>query len=59
MGDRATSDEGIVFGHAYAVLDIKNLDGNKLLQLRNPHGNRGAEWTGDWSDNSFKWTTRL
>ena len=27
----------------------------RLLQIRNPHGH--GEWTGDWSDQSSKWTT--
>lgn len=58
-GDRESSQQGIVFGHAYSVLDVKDIDGNKLIQLRNPHGNNGAEWKGDWSDNSYKWTQRL
>lgn len=50
---------GIVQGHAYAVLDIQECDGNRLVQLRNPHGARGDEWKGDWSDSSLKWTQRM
>jgi hypothetical protein len=30
-----------------------------LLQLRNPHGSRGVEWSGDWSDDSELWTTAV
>jgi len=41
QGDKAVSGEGIVFGHAYAVLDCKDVDNNKLICLRNPHGNHG------------------
>lgn len=59
MGDSAISDQGIVQGHAYAVLDLQLCDGHKLLKLRNPHGSAGVEWSGDWSDNSLKWTKRL
>ena len=44
MGDAAISEEGIVQGHAYSVMDVRNLDGYKLIQLRNPHGHQGAEW---------------
>jgi len=59
MGDSAISEQGVVQGHAYAVLDLQTFDGNKLLQLRNPHGSAGVEWNGDWSDHSTKWTKRL
>lgn len=55
MGDAATSSEGIVYGHAYSVLSVMDLDGNKLICLRNPHGNASAEWTGDWGDSSYLW----
>lgn len=48
-----------MFGHAYALIDCKEVDGNRLICLRNPHGNHGTEWSGDWSDKSPKWTTRL
>ena len=56
-GDSATSPMGIVQGHAFSILRLVDADGNKLMQIRNPWG-RG-EWTGDWSDDSEKWTTRL
>lgn len=59
MGDAATSSEGIVYGHAYSVLSVMDLDGNKLICLRNPHGNASAEWTGDWGDSSYLWNDRL
>ena len=58
MGDAAISPEGIIQGHAYAILDVKEFEGERLLQLRNPHGNGGAEWNGDWSDGSYKWTEK-
>mmetsp|Transcript_13890 Transcript_13890/g.26293 ORF Transcript_13890/g.26293 Transcript_13890/m.26293 type:complete len:1904 (+) Transcript_13890:1-5712(+) len=48
---------GIVQGHAYSILDLFTIDvGVNLIQLRNPWGRK--EWTGDWSDNSDKWTRR-
>lgn len=56
-GDSAKSDTGIVQGHAYSVLKAIEVDGIKLVQIRNPWG-RG-EWTGDWSDDSDLWTTRM
>jgi len=56
FGDSATSPMGIVQGHAFSILKLAEVDGNKLMQIRNPWG-RG-EWKGDWSDNSSKWTTR-
>ena len=48
-GDTHKSARGIVHGHAYSVLDLKQTsDGLKLLQLRNPWGR--DEWTGKWGD---------
>lgn len=37
-GDSAISREGIVQGHAYAVLKSISYKGEHLIQLRNPHG---------------------
>jgi len=48
---------GIVEGHAYSVLDCQDIDGNQLVQLRNPWGS--SEWKGDWSDQDKKnWTAK-
>lgn len=44
-------------GHAYAIIKIKEADGNRLICLRNPWG-RG-EWNGDWADDSDMWTQRM
>lgn len=38
QGD-AVDIDGIVQGHAYLILDVRDLDGNKLIKVRNPHGN--------------------
>jgi len=38
---------------------VKEFDNNKLVKLRNPHGAEGAEWTGDWSDKSYKWNQKM
>jgi len=51
------SSLGIVQGHAYGILDVKQADTCRLIQLRNPWGRK--EWTGDFSDKSAKWTRRL
>lgn len=51
--DSHTSSMGLVYGHAYAVLAAKEVEGHKLVQVRNPWGR--TEWTGDWSDNSSLW----
>lgn len=55
-GDSAVSQSGIVQGHAYAILDVVEFEKERLVQLKNPHGQHGVEWNGDWSDSSFKWT---
>jgi hypothetical protein len=43
MGCALTSDKmdtvkGIKTNHAYSVLDARELDGNKILKIRNPWG---------------------
>eukprot|EP00753_Platysulcus_tardus_P013431 PLAT3679.10.p1 GENE.PLAT3679.10~~PLAT3679.10.p1 ORF type:complete len:805 (+),score=398.15 PLAT3679.10:58-2472(+) len=48
-------DSGLVPGHAYTVLQVKETSrGDRLLQVRNPWGS--FEWSGDWSDGSELWT---
>jgi calpain-5 len=65
----AKLDNGLLAGHAYSVLDVKNpvtekgflgLIGNKrqvLLKVRNPWGEQ--EWTGAWSDGAPEWTAAI
>ena len=48
---------GLSPGHAYTVLDLHVINGEKVVRLRNPWGN--GEYSGDWSDSSKKWTTEL
>ncbi|KAE8684909.1 hypothetical protein F3Y22_tig00111105pilonHSYRG00694 [Hibiscus syriacus] len=48
----------IVQGHGYSLLQIKEVDGHKLIQIRNPWANE-VEWNGLWSDSSSKWTDRM
>ena len=55
--DTDVSNLGIVQGHAYSILDIAEIDGEKLMQLRNPWGN-SKEWKGAWSDGSKEWTEK-
>ena len=48
---------GLSPGHAYTVLDLHEINGEKVMRLRNPWGN--GEYSGDWSDSSKKWTAEL
>jgi hypothetical protein len=57
MGDSAISDDGIVQGHAYAILQLALVQDEMILRIRNPHGTKGVEWMGDWSDSSDKWNS--
>jgi hypothetical protein len=54
--DTDKTDKGVVKGHAYSILDVRELEGHRLLQMRNPWGS--GEWKGRWSDNSGEWTPR-
>ena len=44
-------------GHAYSIIVVKDIEGHKLLNIRNPWGN--FEWEGDWSDQSNLWTAEI
>ncbi|KAE8699327.1 hypothetical protein F3Y22_tig00110580pilonHSYRG00092 [Hibiscus syriacus] len=48
----------IVQGHGYSLLQVREVDGHKLIQIRNPWANE-VEWNGPWSDSSSKWTDRM
>ena len=53
--------DGLVVGHAYSLLSVEDIEGTRLIKLRNPHG-RGSpdnptEWNGRWSDVSSEWDT--
>ncbi|ERL93813.1 hypothetical protein D910_11099 [Dendroctonus ponderosae] len=43
--------------HAYSLLDVRDLEGHRLMKLRNPWGH--FVWKGDWCDNSTLWTMNL
>ncbi|KAI0420583.1 hypothetical protein F5X98DRAFT_361668 [Xylaria grammica] len=46
--------KGIVELHAYSVMRAVEMDGQRLVLLKNPWGK--YEWTGAWSDGSKEWT---
>lgn len=46
--------KGIVELHAYSVLKAREIDGVRLVLLKNPWGKH--EWKGPWSDGSKEWT---
>ena len=51
-----TYSNGLVNNHAYALLGIYTLsNGVRLVKTSNPWG--VDVYTGDWSDNSSKWTS--
>ncbi|KAJ3130143.1 hypothetical protein HK098_006202 [Nowakowskiella sp. JEL0407] len=52
--DSYQNDKDLVFGHAYSVLKTVEIDGVRLILLRNPWGK--TEWKGKWSDGSSEWT---
>ncbi|KAF2963819.1 hypothetical protein GQX73_g9765 [Xylaria multiplex] len=45
---------GIVELHAYSVMRAVEIDGQRLVLLKNPWGR--YEWKGPWSDGSKEWT---
>ncbi|KAJ9138006.1 Cysteine proteinase, partial [Coniochaeta hoffmannii] len=46
--------KGIMELHAYSVMRAVEVDGERLVLLRNPWGK--GEWNGPWSDGSKEWT---
>lgn len=49
--------EGIFANHAYSIMAAREINGQRLLKLRNPFCS--GEWTGKWSDGSLEWTPEL
>ncbi|KAF2837664.1 cysteine proteinase [Patellaria atrata CBS 101060] len=54
MGGKYGERQGIQENHAYSIMAAKEIDGERLLKLRNPWGK--TEWKGPWSDGSEQWT---
>jgi hypothetical protein len=54
MGGIYGARKGIQEKHAYSIMEAREIDGERLLKLRNPWGR--TEWTGRWSDGSEEWT---
>jgi hypothetical protein len=54
MGGVYGTRKGIQEKHAYSIMEAREIDGERLLKLRNPWGR--TEWTGPWSDGSEQWT---
>lgn len=55
-------DTGIIGGHAYSILDARDVQNSKgencrIVQIRNPWGK--VEWNGSWGDLSPLWTDEL
>ncbi|KAJ9584384.1 hypothetical protein L9F63_021278 [Diploptera punctata] len=58
MSDAEADRTGLVPTHAYAVLDIKKVNGVKLVQLKNPWSH--VRWRGNYSELDTKhWTPEL
>jgi len=51
------NDGNLLPGHSYSVIQVREVQSHKLLNIRNPWGN--FEWTGRWSDNSPEWTEQI
>jgi Calpain family cysteine protease len=49
------SRRGIIEKHAYSIMETCEVNGVRLVKLRNPWGS-GGEWQGAWSDGSAEWT---
>ncbi|KAJ5081637.1 Alpha/beta hydrolase fold-3 [Penicillium alfredii] len=46
--------KGISEDHSYSIMEAREIDGHRLLRLRNPWGRK--EWHGAWGDGSKEWT---
>lgn len=58
LSDDEAERTGLVATHAYAILDMKEIDGVKLLQLKNPWSH--LRWKGNYSElDAVHWTQKL
>lgn len=54
----ADTGQGILQGHAYGILKVREYNGSRLVLCRNPWGQ--TEWKGAWSDtDKAKWTPKV
>ena len=55
LSDALADRAGLVSTHAYAVLDAREVEGEKLLKLKNPWSH--LRWRGNWSELDMRhWT---
>lgn len=57
MSKEELENIGLISGHAYSLLFVKEINGEVFVKLRNPWGN--YVWKGDWSFTSPLWTPEL
>ncbi|XP_054012473.1 calpain-7-like [Hylaeus anthracinus] len=58
LSDSDADRTGLVQTHAYAVLDVRKINGEKLLQLKNPWSH--LRWKGNYSElDAVHWTNEL
>ncbi|EAR82559.2 calpain family cysteine protease (macronuclear) [Tetrahymena thermophila SB210] len=56
--DGQAKQNGLISNHAYSILETDEIDGIKILKLKNPWGK--TEWNGKWSDQcTLTWTEKL
>ena len=54
-----SSDYGIANSHVYTILSAHEIDGNKLIRIRNPWG-RNEKYVGPWSDkDAANWSDNI
>lgn len=56
-GGGPDQESGIVPGHAYSVIQVKEYENIRLLNIRNPWGS--FEWGGEWCDFHENWTPEI